>query len=317
MSQGTPGAIQSMTGYGRAEAAAEGWHCAVELRSVNSRHLELRLRLPNGLSHMEDALKKRLRERCERGKVEGTGTLSAEGEGRSEWVVNQPALARYALLVQEAARGGLAAQVTLGDLLNAREPILRSALEGNAAAVEPLVERTFVLAADALVKMREREGAALAADLAGRFALLRNLMAAIVPLTQDLPRQQARRLREHLAKLLGLAAEFPSRAPDGFGQTPLRLGSAQEDRILLEIALLAERSDVSEEIARFGAHLDHVEQLLAQGGPLGRKFEFLLQELQREANTLSVKSSQTQVSAHVVEIKTELERLREQIQNVE
>ena len=313
MSQAKPGAIQSMTGYGRAEAAAEGWRCAVELRSVNGRYLELRLRLPNGLGHMEDALKKRLRERCERGKVEGTATLSAEGEGQAEWVVNRPALARYALLVQEAARSGLATQVTLGDLLNAREPILRNALEGNAAAMEPLVERTFVMAADALVKMREREGSALAADLAGRFALLRDRLAAIVPLTEDLPLQQARRLREHLAKLMGMASE----ASGASGQPPLRLATTQEDRILLEIALLAERSDVSEEIARFGAHLDHIGQLLAQGGPLGRKFEFLLQELQREANTLSVKSSQTQVSAHVVEIKTELERLREQIQNVE
>ncbi|MFI5400083.1 MAG: YicC/YloC family endoribonuclease [SAR324 cluster bacterium] len=313
MSAAKPGAIQSMTGYGHAEAAAAGWHCAVELRSVNSRHLELRLRLPNGLGHMEDALKKRLRERCERGKVEGTGTLTAEGEGRNEWVVNRPALARYALLVQEAARGGVPAQVTLGDLLNAREPILRSALEGNTEAVEPLVERTFALATDALVKMREREGAALAADLASRFALLRNHLAAIVPLTQDLPRQQARRLREHLAKLVGLASE----TPEASGQLPARFSSSQEERLLLEIALMAERSDVSEEISRFGTHLDHLEQLLTQGGPLGRKFEFLLQELQREANTLSVKSSQTQVSAHVVEIKTELERLREQIQNVE
>jgi uncharacterized protein (TIGR00255 family) len=120
-------------------------------------------------------------------------------------------------------------------------------------------------------------------------------------------------LREHLAKLMGLATE----APGALTGSPVKFSSAQEDRILLEIALLAERSDVAEEIARFGTHLDHVEQLLTQGGPLGRKFEFLLQELQREANTLSVKSSQTQVSARVVEIKTELERLREQIQNVE
>jgi uncharacterized protein (TIGR00255 family) len=302
-----------MTGFGRAEATAEGWHCAVELRSVNSRHLELRLRLPNGLGHMEDALKKRLRERCERGKVEGTGTVTAEGEGRSEWIVNRPALDRYAMLVHEVARSGLLVQVTLGDLLNAREPILRSALEGTMEAVEPLLERTFAQAADALVQMREREGAALAADLRSRFALLRNHLTAIVPLTRDLPRQHAQRLREHLAKLVGLASE----APGASGQAPVRFSSTQEDRIQLEIALLAERCDVSEEIARFGAHLDHVEQLLAQGGPLGRKFEFLLQELQREANTLSVKSGQTQVSAYVVEIKTELERLREQIQNVE
>jgi uncharacterized protein (TIGR00255 family) len=313
VSQAKPGAIQSMTGYGRAEAAAHGWHCAIELRSVNSRHLELRLRLPAGLGHLEDALKKRLRERCERGKVEGAVTLTAEGEGQGKWVVDRPALQRYALLVQEVTLAGLPVRVTLGDLLNAREPLLHDALEGNSEAVEPLVERTLGLAADALVTMREREGAALAADLRSRFGLLREHLAAIVPLTQDLPRQHAQRLREHLAKLVSLASE----APGASGQAAVRFSATQEDRILLEIALLAERCDVAEEIARFGTHLDHVEQLLSQGGPLGRKFEFLLQELQREANTLSVKSSQTQVSARVVEIKTELERLREQIQNVE
>jgi uncharacterized protein (TIGR00255 family) len=302
-----------MTGYGRAEATAGGWHCAVELRSVNSRHLEMRLRLPSGFGHLEEPLKKRLRERCERGKVEGSLLLTAEGEGLGEWVVNQAALERYALLVREVTRAGLPAQVTLGDLLNAREPILRSAMEEHTAEIEALVDRTFGLAADALVKMREREGAALAEDLRGRFGLLRDYLAAIVPLTKDVPRQHALRLREHLAKLMGLATEAPG-APSG---SPVKFSSTQEDRILLEIALLAERSDVAEEIARFGTHLDHVEQLLTQGGPLGRKFEFLLQELQREANTLSVKSSQTQVSARVVEIKTELERLREQIQNVE
>jgi uncharacterized protein (TIGR00255 family) len=313
VSPGAQGAIQSMTGFGRAEGAAQGWHCAVELRSVNSRHLELRLRLPAGLGALEEALKKKLRERCERGKVEGGVTLAAEGEGQAKWVVNEAALERYALLIREVTRAGLPAQVTLGDLLNAREPILHDALENHPEAVEPLVERTFALATDALVTMREREGAALAADLRGRFGLLRGALAAIVPLTRDLPRQHAQRLREHLAKLAGLASEPPGAA----GQAPVRFSATQEERILLEIALLAERCDVSEEIARFGTHLDHVEQLLAQGGPLGRKFEFLLQELQREANTLSVKSSQTQVSARVVEIKTELERLREQIQNVE
>ena len=305
------GSIQSMTGFGRAEAAVNGWHCAVELRSVNSRHLELRLRLPSGFSHLEDALKKRLRERCERGKVEGSVSLTAEGEGMGEWVVNQQALQRYALLVREVTRAGLPTQVTLGDLLNAREPILRSALEGHAEEIEKLIDRAFSLAADALVQMREREGAALTEELRSRFGLLREHLASIVPLTKELPRQNAQRLRENLAKLLSLASEGSS------GGSPVKFSASQEERIQMEIALLAERADVAEEIARFGTHLDHVEQLLRQGGPLGRKFEFLLQELQREANTLSVKSSQTQVSAHVVDIKTELERLREQIQNIE
>jgi uncharacterized protein YicC (UPF0701 family) len=313
-----------MTGFGRAEATASGWHCAVELRSVNSRHLDVRVRLPSALSHLEEPLKKRLRERCERGKVEGTVTLTADGAALGEWSLNRPVLERYALLVQEVTRAtGIATQVTLGDLLNAREPILRSALEGGTEEAEALVERAFGLAVDALVAMREREGSALVTELRSRMALLRTHLGAIVPLTEDLPRQQAARLREHLAKLLSLASGPVAEPPTSAAAKPTGRSAstvftpAQEERLLMEIALLAERSDVAEEIARFGTHLDHVEQMMREGGPLGRKFEFLLQELQREANTLSVKSSQTQVSARVVEIKTELERLREQIQNIE
>lgn len=304
--------IQSMTGFGRAESSAGGWHCAIELRSVNSRHLEFRMRLPSGLAQLEEPLKRRLRERCERGKVEGNVALSADGESFGEMTLNRPALERYALLLKEVERATqIKPLVTLGDLMNAREPILQSALDGHAEEVEALVDRTFRLAVDALLTMRQREGDALAADFRSRFALLREHLAVIVPLVQDLPRQHAVRLREHLAKLVALASDAPGAQAGG------RISPAQEDRIQLEIALLAERCDVSEEITRFGAHLDHLEQLLGQGGPLGRKFEFLLQELQREANTLSVKSSHPQVSARVVDIKTEIERLREQIQNVE
>ncbi len=306
--------IQSMTGFGRAEASAGRWHCAVELRSVNSRHLEFRGRLPAGLGQLEEALKKRLRERCERGKIEGNVSLSAEGEAFGELALNQPALERYALLLKEVRRvTHITPAVTLGDLMGGRDPILQSALDGHAEEVETLVDRTFTQAVEALVHMRQREGEALAADFRSRIGLLREHLGVIVPLVADLPRQHAVRLREHLAKLLSLATDAPGAALQaGGGFSP-----AQEDRIQLEIALLAERCDVSEEITRFGTHLDHLEQLLAQGGPLGRKFEFLLQELQREANTLSVKSSHPQVSVRVVEIKTEIERLREQIQNLE
>ena len=306
--------IQSMTGFGRAEASAEGWHCAIELRSVNSRHLEFRLRLPSGLAHLEEPLKRRLRERCERGKVEGNVALSADGEAYGEMTLNRPALERYALLLKEIERAiQIKPLVTLGDLMNAREPILQSALDGHTEEVEALVDRTFRQAVDSLLTMRQREGEALAAEFRSRIALLREHLATIRPLVQDLPRQHAVRLREQLAKLLTLATEAPGAPAQAGG----RFSPAQEDRVLLEIALLAERCDVAEELTRFGTHLDHLEQLLGQGGPLGRKFEFLLQELQREANTLSVKSSQPQVSARVVEIKTEIERLREQIQNME
>jgi len=136
------------------------------------------------------------------------------------------------------------------------------------------------------------------ADLRQRLTLLRGLMAEAEPIARDMPQQQAQRLQESLARLSG------ARPPE-------------DDRLRQEIALLADRTDVSEELTRFAAHLDGLTVLLAEGGAVGRKFEFLLQELSRETNTLSVKCPHPRVGALAVEIKAELERLREQIQNVE
>jgi uncharacterized protein (TIGR00255 family) len=290
--------IQSMTGFGRAEATGEGWHCTVELRSVNNRFLDARIKLPPGFTHLEEPLKKALRARCERGKVDGTVTLAVQA-GQSSLAVNRPALERYAGVIREVSSVlGCPVQVTLGDLVNAREPLLTPAWETRREAVERLIEDTFAQAAEALAAMRRQEGRALARDLRARAALLRGHIAAIAPLAAELPRLYARRLRESLARL---------------SEGPLPM----EDRIAQEVVLLADRSDVSEELARFNTHLDVLEKMLAEGGVLGRKFEFILQELNREANTLAVKSGDAAVSTHVIEIKTELERLREQIQNIE
>jgi uncharacterized protein (TIGR00255 family) len=294
--------IQSMTGFGRAETAGGGWRCTVELRSVNNRFLDVRVKLPQGLSALEETLKKALRGRCERGKVDGSVTLASEDAEQSGLVVNRAALERYASIFREVSTlMGQPVHLSLGDLINAREPILTSAWESRKEDVERLIEDTFGRAADALLAMRRQEGQALTRDLRERSALLRSHIAQIAPLTQDLPTHYARKLRENLARLM-----------EGTGD----LGPLQ-DRIAQEIALFAERCDVSEELTRFNTHLENLEKMLEQGGALGRKFEFILQELNREANTLSVKSSDVVVSAHVIEIKTELERLREQIQNIE
>lgn len=294
--------IQSMTGFGRAEASRGGWRCTVELRSVNSRFLDVRIKLPQGLTAVEESLKKALRGRCERGKVDGSVTLASEETGQAGLVVNRAALERYSAIFREVSTlMGQPVHLSLGDLINAREPILTSAWEARKEDVERLIEDTFAQAADALAAMRRQEGQALTRDLRERSALLRGHIREIGPLTQDLPKHYARKLRENLARLTEGAGDLG----------PL------EDRIAQEIVLFAERCDVSEELTRFNTHLENLEKMLEQGGALGRKFEFILQELNREANTLAVKSSDAAVSAHVIEIKTELERLREQIQNIE
>lgn len=291
--------IRSMTGFGQAEGSAAGWRCTVELRSVNGRHLDLRLRLPSGMAHLDEPLKKRVKARCERGKIDGTINLTPEDSGRPTLTVNRPLLEGYREVLREITEAlGQPVGVTLGDLLSNRELIQTQSWEDQAEAVEALVHETLDTALTGLLTMRETEGTALQAVLLGHASTIERLVEEIRPLTADVPAQYAQRLRENLARLAD-------------GAMPA------EDRILQEITMFADRCDVTEEFARLHAHLEHLRQLMEQGGPVGRKFEFLLQELNRETNTLGVKTSDAQVSALIVEMKSETEKLREQIQNVE
>ena len=291
--------IRSMTGFGRAERSAHGWRCQVEIRSVNSRFLEVRFKLPAGLGHSEEAVKELVKSRCARGKLEGSINLLAEDERAHLLELNVPLAKSYARLLAQAKEAlGREVTVSLRDLTEIKELVLASGWEQDAAPVAQLIAETVDAALEGLVAMRESEGRQVARELAERVAGLRALIARIEPLARDLPAQQAARLRESLARLLGAAP------PD-------------DERIRQEIAILADRADVTEEITRFTAHLHGLEAMLGEGGPVGRRFEFVLQELNREANTLTVKCNFPKVSALGVEIKAELEKLREQIQNVE
>ncbi len=291
--------IRSMTGFGSAQRDLDGWRCGVELRSVNNRFLDVRIKLPTGCAHLEEPLKKLVRDTCERGKVDGTVSLTAKSEALAGLGLSSGQLTQLGELLRgaEAALGRPIA-LSLSDLPAARA-LLGEEVPGLASAqIDGLIHEALAEALTALQGMREQEGEALKVDLLQRKASLTRLLDEIAPLVQQLPELYAQRLRENLAKLGGV-------------------GAPGEERILAEIALFAERCDVSEELTRFRAHLAHLDDILSSEGATGRKVDFLLQELNREANTLSVKSSQADVSARVVDIKSELEKLREQIQNVE
>jgi len=287
-----------MTGFGRAENTHDRWKCGVEIRSVNNRFLESRIKLPQGLTHLEERLKERLTQSLERGKVDCTVQLQPTGE-HQRGQVDEAVVDGVAQWVNAfKARHGLALQVTLGDVLAYRDRLApQEAAAGPTPAQEQLIQETVEAALRQLLAMRQTEGQALAADITGRLLHLEQLLDAMGPLIAELPQAYGRRLRENLARLA--EAPYP------------------EDRILQEIAMLADRCDVSEELTRFRAHLDHARMLMAQGGAVGRKLDFLVQELNREANTLGAKSAQAPVAAMVVEIKSELEKIREQTQNIE
>lgn len=291
--------IRSMTGYGRAEKSAGNWNCGVEVRSVNSRFLEVRLKMPGGLYHLEENLRKSIKERCERGKLDCTITLSSVSPEGSPLGLNRTLLKQYARLLGVFREElGTEIQVTLGNLTTIKDLILADQWSENGSEIETLLQDTVGAAVGELVAMREREGKALQTEMEQRVSALRELTEEVGNLIQDVPKHYAKRLRDNLARLMA------PQVPD-------------EERIFQEIAILADRCDVSEEITRLGTHLDHLQQMMTEGGALGRKYDFLLQEVNREANTLAAKSNEVPVSTRVVEIKSQLEKLREQIQNIE
>jgi uncharacterized protein (TIGR00255 family) len=279
---------------GRPDAAS-----SVEIRSVNGRFLDLALRLPDELRGLEPQLRAMLTARFKRGKIE----LRVTTAGAAESAVPEPTPEQLAHLARVDA--------AVRELLpNARALSVHETLQWcrSAATTEP--EHAVVEAAERCVEMlaeaRAREGERLAAVLAERVAHLRALAAAAEPLVPAAVARMQQRFLERWQEALEKA---------GAAQSVTR--EAIEERALSEAAAVAIRVDVAEELARLRSHLDEIARLLAKGGEIGKRLEFLIQELLREANTLGSKSSSIEMTAISVDMKVAIEQLREQVQNVE
>ncbi|MHB8771952.1 MAG: YicC/YloC family endoribonuclease [Syntrophales bacterium] len=293
--------IRSMTGYGRAEAGILGRKFVVEMKSVNHRYLEVSLRLPGMLLALEPEIKKRIGEQFIRGRVEASIRVDSDGsdEGGGRYTLNG-ALARnyHALLVQMKEELQLADPVTLATMAGFRElfvpaePLQDPALlwEGLAGVLDQAIGM--------LAKMREREGDSLARDLTARLGMVAAVLEEIAGRAPQVVLEYQRRLGERIRELTGSLV-------------------IDDARLLQEVAIMAERSDITEEIVRFRSHIEQFTDLLQAGDGTGRKIDFLIQEMGREVNTIGSKSSDAAVSRSVIEIKSELAKLREQVQNIE
>jgi uncharacterized protein (TIGR00255 family) len=290
--------IRSMTGFGAGKGGAAAEAVEAEVRSVNHKFCEVKARLPREMASLETDLVRQVKDRLARGGIEfslrrtsARGTLSPR--------VDADLAAEYARAFEEVrARLGLSGQVSLAEVLAAdgvvtleeRAVDLESARSAGSAALGS--------ALDALLAMREREGAALARDLEMRLAVVEGIAARLAELSPRSVEDYRARLHERVTELSrGLA-------PD-----PLRLAT--------EVALFADRTDVTEELTRLSSHVAQMRGLLASGDPAGRKMDFLVQEMHREANTVGSKSQSAEAAAAVVSLKAEIERMREQVQNVE
>ena len=295
--------VRSMTGYGAAEVEAQTGRWWVEVRSTNHRFLEVVVRLPRDLGALEDRVRAAVAGRVRRGRVEVLVREEATGRARSVTVDTE--LARQYAQALETLRRELGIQdsLNLAALLALPEVVRLEEVRPDVELAWQALRTGLDQALDSLVRMREAEGAHLAEDLAARVARVEEWVEEVSRRAEELPRVYAQRLRERVAELVrALGVERP---PD-------------EARLAMEVAAFAERCDVREELVRLRSHLHQARALLhASDGAVGRKLEFLLQEMQREVNTVGSKAGDLDVTRAVLEMKSELEAMREQVQNVE
>jgi len=301
--------VYSMTGYATASAGASSGTEAtqvttaavsIELRSVNGRFLDLSLRLPDDLRALEPALRELVGSSLRRGKVELRATTQRDGD--AQWPHPQPEQLNRLARIESTVQGWLpkAPPLTVHEALQwcrsaaPPEKLDEAALDAAKRAVA------------ALVDARAREGERLVATLTERIARLRELATQAEPLVPAVVQRQRERFLERWQEALaaaGAGASVPA--------------EALHERALNEAAAYAIRIDVAEELSRLRAHLDEIERLLAKGGELGKRLDFLIQELHREANTLGSKSSALELTGISVEMKVLIEQMREQVQNIE
>jgi uncharacterized protein (TIGR00255 family) len=293
--------VQSMTGFARHEGTVGRYRFAWELRSVNGKGLDMRLRLPPGLELLENDIRKAISARLNRGNVQASLSLSV-AEARMEAVVNRDALEAVLALRQQLGDLVDPAPLKLDSLLSIRGLVeIKEAEDGPDAAEarNAAVMAGLEAALDDLVAMRLGEGAALAAILDQQVRTIEQLTQVIEQDPSRTPEETARRLSAQLALLM-----------DG-------TGGLDRDRLYAEAALLATKADLREELDRLRAHVTAADELLAKGGPIGRRLDFLAQEFNRESNTICSKSNSAQVTAAGIELKVVIDQFREQIQNLE
>ena len=296
--------LRSMTGYAQAQSDDNGVGLRVSVRSVNHRFLDLHLRVPEGFEPLEPRIRRIVRERVRRGHLDVT--LRYELAGPAAVAVNQEVAAAYLRAVADLrTQFGMKAEPDLAAILRLPGVIGSSAASSDdeIARLEPVLARCLHEALDKLDQMRELEATALREDMAGRLASIASFAARVAVLAERARPAFARRLEARLKDLLGEMQIDPA-------------------RLAQEAAMAAERSDVSEELARLSSHVRQFESLLAGASDVGKKLDFLLQEMQREANTLLSKTpgneaESLEITEFALGIKSEIEKIREQVQNIE
>lgn len=290
--------IKSMTGYGRGQAQIDGLSFSVEIRAVNHRYGDINIKAPRLLLPLEAEIKKQVSAVLKRGKIDVFITQEATSQSVSEPAVNRPLAEAYMRVFQQLIEDyGLDGGIPLALLTAQKDVLLVQEADIAEQELAKCLGQAIASALKALVLMREKEGEATRIDISQRLEILSGLLTDIVKRAPQVPLEWQQKLKERL----------------------MRLGDDAGDpqRVAQEIAIFADRCDISEEIARFNSHLVQFGELLKHAEPVGRQLDFLVQELNREANTMGSKSNDADLTRQVVLLKSELEKIREQVQNIE
>lgn len=291
--------ITSMTGYGHGQATERGISVTVEVRSVNSRFLEVATRLPRSLSLRENEIKEIIRRRISRGKITLVSNVERETPGILPLKINISAAKSYYKLLNDLRKTvKIKETVKLDHLLRFSEVIEPQDMENTDEQEWEIFQKALDQSLNALTQMRLQEGGELRQDFLHRIGIIGRTLEQIETLSKDQVPAERMRLRERIQQLID--------------DKELDAG-----RLELEVALLADRLDVTEECVRFRSHNKFFLEAIGNGEPAGRKLNFLIQEMNREANTIGSKSSASEIAHLVVGVKEELEKIREQLQNIE
>jgi len=292
--------LKSMTAYARSEKTGEELTVLVEIRSYNSRHLDIAVRIPHGYLALEENIKTLIAGKVARGRIEANLQVKDDSGEAYAFEINTPkARAYHDSLAQLKDEFNISSKISLDLLVSGGGIIKPAEIDLDMEACWPVFKDCINEAVDDLIAMRKREGDFLEADIAARLDGIEESVDQIKRESSDLLFHYQQRLKDRITVLTKGIIEIDL------------------DRIAQEAAFLADRSDISEEVVRTRSHINQFRAIVNSTEPAGRKLNFLLQELNREFNTMGSKTDKTNVSHIIVEVKSELEKIREQLQNVE
>lgn len=292
-------ALKSMTGYGRGEAERQGRIFTAEVRCVNNRYLDAKIKLPRDYSILEDPVRKQINSFHQRGRVDLTVTVTGDFSDLVDVRIN-PDLAKiyHDSLSELAQLLGLENDLSISRLAQLPEVLVKEQKSENIEELQSVVQAAVGDALKSCDDMRVREAEALVADLSERLTLFAEVLDRVEHRIPDLVVQRQSSLQERLQKLLGTVDIDPQ-------------------RVAQEVAVIADKTDVTEELVRLRSHIGQFKEMLQSAGVIGRKLDFLIQEFLREVNTMASKINDAEIAHLTVGLKSELEKMREQVQNIE